>query len=178
MTWHISIGRKRGYTGSRRGRNHRRSGWWDFLCSSSINTQERTFAGRTKSRTKRLTVRRAGKVCLCADRGWIWPRLALAGHATACTGARAAKRPRALPDTGTPRHSAASRGERARARADPGAGELGHRRGHTRAGAGRPRQPCTPTRASSATGEAARPSAATAWARRAPSRAGSQSLAG
>lgn len=43
-----------------------------------------------------------------------------------------------------------------------------------RAGAGavRPRQPCTPARASSATGEAARPSVATAWALRARTRAG------
>jgi hypothetical protein len=151
MTWHISFGRKRGYTGSRRGRNHRRSGWWDFLCSSSINTQEPAFAGRTKSRTKGLTVRRAGEVRRCADRGWIWPRHRVhrgAGSETTTTAVH------------------------------PGAGELGHRRGHTRAGAGRPWQPRTPARASSATGEAARPSAATARARRAPSRAGSQSLAG
>jgi hypothetical protein len=216
MTWHISIGRKQGYTGSRRGRNHRRSGWWDFLCSSSINTQGPTFARRTKSRTKRLTVRRAGEACRCADRGWIWPRLllqgpraglpalagraiVLAGHATACAGApsstdgtenrgrgdrlagispgpwgrgcrcsrlgaghdqaagaRAAKRPRALPDTGTPRHSAASRGERARSRSDPD--NRAPRRGRAR--------------------PQARPSAATAWALRAPSRAGIRSLAG
>ena len=91
MTWHISIGRKRGYTGSRRGRNHRRSGWWDFPCSSSINTQEPAFTGRTKSRTKGLTVRRAGEAHRCADRGWIWPRLLLQG-------------PRRAPCTGWPRH--------------------------------------------------------------------------
>jgi hypothetical protein len=41
-----------------------------------------------------------------------------------------------------------------------------------RAGAVQPRHPCTPARVSSATGEAARPSAATAWALRARTRAG------
>ena len=84
MTWHISIGRKRGYTGSRGGCNHRRSGWWDFLSSSSINTQEPAYTGRTKSR---LTVRRAGEARRCADRGWIWPPLLLQGPRRApCTG--------------------------------------------------------------------------------------------
>jgi hypothetical protein len=46
------------------------------------------------------------------------------------------------------------------------------RRAGAGAGAVQPRQPCTPARASPATGEAARPRAATAWALRARTRAG------
>jgi hypothetical protein len=46
--------------------------------------------------------------------------------------ARAAKRPCALPDTGTPRHSVASRGERARAQARSNPGSRAPRRGRAR----------------------------------------------